>query len=186
MGSWIISHAVLQGLFSVYPMTIPPMHKNGSLIEAREQGLPCAGLVHHEQYFMVPPALRNPKEETVIQGREEQMCKQSTELFCNKIHCFVQWKHLHFCRRVVGKVRAAFWHLPQVSSWQTGRGEKVSLRILLGESQDRTFLNHFRSSGKGMLLRRLCRLSATHGLCQRGDGFPHSNLWTHACNTPQV
>lgn len=59
-------------------------------IEAREQGMPCAGLVHHKQYFMVPPELQNPKEETVIQGRKEQMCKQSTELFCNEIHCFVQ------------------------------------------------------------------------------------------------
>lgn len=46
------------------------MHKNGSLIEAREQGMPCAGLVHHKQYFMVPPELRNPKEETVIQGEK--------------------------------------------------------------------------------------------------------------------
>lgn len=63
MGSWIISHAGLQGLYSVYPKPVPPMHKNGSLIGA---GMPCAGLVHHEQYFMVPPALRNPKEETVI------------------------------------------------------------------------------------------------------------------------
>lgn len=44
--------------------------------------------------------------------------------------------------------------------------EKVSLRILLGESQDRTFLDHFRSSEKEMLLRRLCRLSATHRLCR--------------------
>jgi len=52
------------------------------------------------------------------------------------------------------------------------RGENALLKMLQREIQDRTVLDHFRSSREGMPMTRLCRetprrgtLNATHRLC---------------------
>lgn len=127
------------------------------------------------------PQHSEPKRGDCETGKKGCVNSQQS-CFAMKYTALLQWKHSNFYQQG----RAAFWHLPQASSWRMGRGEKVSVRILLRESQDRTFLDHFRPRGKEMLLRRLCRLSAAHRLCQRSDGFPYSTPWTHACNTLQV
>lgn len=135
-----------------------------------------------------------------LRYREESSSRTSHQQSCFAVKYtgLLQSKHLNFCRRFIGKVRVASWHPPQASSWWTGRGENASLGLILGGSQDGTFLDHFRSHGKEMCTKEALQArprgrarsrrhaGSASGVMGISKPPPLNHLWTPVCNVLQV